>query len=179
MNPLSDGLPTKISMLISDLQKQPHDVKCVVFSSWRTTLEITEVGLKHACIPCLRFDGKVAQKDRHAVIERFREDPTIRVLLVTLSCGAVGLTLTEASRAYLMEPHWNPTLEDQALARIHRIGQTKEVNTIRFIVRDSFEERVVELQKSKTDLAEVIHRQNESNQPDGAQRPLEWLKAPI
>ncbi|KAL6830835.1 SNF2 family N-terminal domain-containing protein [Trichoderma sp. SZMC 28015] len=179
INQLSDGLPTKISMLISDLQSQPHDVKCVVFSSWRTTLEIIEVGLKHACIPCLRFDGKVAQKDRHAVIERFRKDPTIRVLLVTLSCGAVGLTLTEASRAYLMEPHWNPTLEDQALARIHRIGQMKEVNTIRFIVRDSFEERVVELQKSKTDLAEVIHRQNESNQPDGAQRPLEWLKALI
>ncbi|KAL7958743.1 SNF2 family N-terminal domain-containing protein [Trichoderma compactum] len=179
MSQLSDGLPTKISMLISDLQNQPHDVKCVVFSSWRTTLEIIEVVLKHACIPCLRFDGKVAQKDRHAVIERFRKDPTIRVLLVTLSCGAVGLTLTEASRAYLMEPHWNPTLEDQALARIHRIGQTKEVNTIRFIVRDSFEERVVELQKSKTDLAEVIHRQNEGNQPDGTQRPLEWLKALI
>lgn len=111
MNQLSDGLPTKISMLISDLQSQPHDVKwcdisdrllilmhvfsadirnSVVFSSWRTTLEIIEVGLKHACIPCLRFDGKVAQKDRHAVIERFRKDPTIRVLLVTLSCGAVG-----------------------------------------------------------------------------------------
>ncbi|PTB57662.1 hypothetical protein M431DRAFT_346954 [Trichoderma harzianum CBS 226.95] len=179
INQLSNGLPTKISMLISDLQSQPHDVKCVVFSSWRTTLEIIEVGLQHACIPCLRFDGKVAQKDRHTVIERFRKDPAIRVLLVTLSCGAVGLTLTEASRAYLMEPHWNPTLEDQAVARIHRLGQTKEVNTIRFIVRDSFEERVVELQKSKTDLAEVIHRQNESNQPDGAQRPLEWLKALI
>ncbi|UKZ46479.1 hypothetical protein TrVGV298_000683 [Trichoderma virens] len=117
INQLSHGLPTKISMLISDLQSQPHDVKC--------------------------------------------------------------LTLTEASRAYLMEPHWNPTLEDQALARIHRIGQTKEVTTIRFIVRDSFEERVVELQKSKTDLAEVIHRQNESNQQDGTRRPLEWLKALI
>ncbi|KAL7942167.1 SNF2 family N-terminal domain-containing protein [Trichoderma barbatum] len=179
INHLASGLPTKISMLIKDLQSQPHDVKCVVFSSWRTTLEVIEVGLKQACIPCLRFDGKVAQKDRHAVIERFRKDPTIRVLLVTLSCGAVGLTLTEASRAYLMEPHWNPTLEDQALARIHRIGQTKEVSTVRFIVRDSFEERVVELQKSKTDLAEVIHRQNDNNQSDGTRRPLEWLKALI
>ncbi|PTB69763.1 hypothetical protein BBK36DRAFT_1188398 [Trichoderma citrinoviride] len=133
-------LPTKISKLMQDLQRQPHDIKCVVFSSWRTTLELIELGLKQAGIPCLRFDGKVAQKDRHVVVERFRKDPTIRVLLLTISCGAVGLTLTEASRAYLMEPHWNPTLEDQALARIHRIGQTKEVNTVRFIVKDSFEE---------------------------------------
>lgn len=62
----------------------------VVFSSWRTTLEIIELGLKQTGIPCLRFDGKVAQKDRHAVVERFRKDPTIRVLLLTISCGAVG-----------------------------------------------------------------------------------------
>ncbi|KAL7814678.1 SNF2 family N-terminal domain-containing protein [Trichoderma aethiopicum] len=179
MAQLGAGLPTKISLLIQDLQSQPHNVKCVVFSSWRTTLEIIELGLKQTGIPCLRFDGKVAQKDRHAVVERFRKDPTIRVLLLTISCGAVGLTLTEASRAYLMEPHWNPTLEDQALARIHRIGQTKEVTTIRFIVKDSFEERVVELQQSKTDLAEVIHRQNESSQSAEARRPLEWLKALI
>ena len=62
----------------------------VVFSSWRTTLELIELGLKQAGIPCLRFDGKVAQKDRHVVVERFRKDPTIRVLLLTISCGAVG-----------------------------------------------------------------------------------------
>ncbi|KAM0483625.1 hypothetical protein ACHAPX_002117 [Trichoderma viride] len=110
------------------------------------------------------------QKDRQNVIKRFRDAPTMRVLLLTISCGAVGLTLTEASRAYLMEPHWNPTLEDQALARIHRIGQTKEVTTVRFIVRDSFEERVVELQQFKTDLASVINLQNENN---GTRRPLE------
>ncbi|EGR47680.1 uncharacterized protein TRIREDRAFT_63568, partial [Trichoderma reesei QM6a] len=149
MGQLSAGLPTKVSMLIRDLQSQPHDVKCVVFSSWRTTLEIIELGLKQAGIPCLRYDGKVAQKDRHEVVERFRKDPTIRVLLLTISCGAVGLTLTEASRAYLMEPHWNPTLEDQALARIHRIGQTKEVTTIRFIVKDSFEEVCVSMNHSR------------------------------
>ncbi|KAM0511546.1 hypothetical protein ACHAPE_009799 [Trichoderma viride] len=99
-------LPTKVSMLINDLRNQPKNTKCVVFSSWRATLDIIEVGLKQSHIPCLRFDGKVPQKGRQNVIKRFREDPTMRVLLLTLSCGAVGLTLTEASRAYLMEPHW-------------------------------------------------------------------------
>lgn len=77
-------------------------------------------------------------------------------MLLTLSCGAVGLTLVEASRAYLMEPHWNPTMEEQALARIHRIGQTREVITVKFYVRDSFEERVMEVQESKKNLAAIL-----------------------
>ncbi|KAM5354529.1 hypothetical protein ACJ41O_001176 [Fusarium nematophilum] len=112
----------------------------VVFSTWKMTLNVVEAGLRQASIPALRFDGSVPQKDRQGVIDRFRTDPTIRVLLLTLSCGAVGLTLTEASRAYLIEPHWNPTIEDQALARIHRMGQRREVTTVRFVVKDSFEE---------------------------------------
>ncbi|KAH7303098.1 SNF2 family N-terminal domain-containing protein [Stachybotrys elegans] len=137
---LAHGLPSKVAMLLEDLRKLSADTKCVVFSAWRTTLDVIDAGLKHASIPALRFDGTIPQKERQGVIERFRNDPGIRVLLLTLTCGAVGLTLTEASRAYLMEPHWNPTLEDQALARIHRIGQTQEVTTIRFFMRNSFEE---------------------------------------
>ncbi|KAH8706219.1 SNF2 family N-terminal domain-containing protein [Ilyonectria robusta] len=149
-------LPTKVKALIEDLQTLPGDVKCVVFSTWRMTLDVVESGLKQAGIPGLRFDGKVPQKDRQGVVERFRNDPAIRVLLLTLSCGAVGLTLTVASRAYLMEPHWNPTLEEQALARIHRIGQKREVTTLRFYVRDSFEENVVKNQQFKKDLAGIL-----------------------
>ena len=66
------------------------------------------------------------------------------------------LDLTVACRAYLMEPHWNPTVEEQALARIHRIGQMKEVKTIRFIIRDSYEQEVVKLQECKNELAELL-----------------------
>ncbi|KAK4222317.1 hypothetical protein QBC38DRAFT_519432 [Podospora fimiseda] len=130
--------------------------RTVVFSTWRMTLNLIEVGLKQASIRCLRFDGKAPQKERQAVVDRFRRDPSIKVLLLTLSCGAVGLTLTAACRAYLMEPHWNPTLEDQSLARIHRMGQKKELTTIRFVVKNSFEERVIEIQDFKRDLASVL-----------------------
>jgi SWI/SNF-related matrix-associated actin-dependent regulator of chromatin subfamily A3 len=101
-----------------------------VFSTWRLSLDIVKTALDEASIPSIRFDGKVPQKDRQAVVERFRNDPSIRVMLLTISCGAVGygsintspictfqlastdihifdsLTLTAASRAYLMEPHW-------------------------------------------------------------------------
>ncbi|KAK3497860.1 SNF2 family N-terminal domain-containing protein [Neurospora hispaniola] len=79
------------------------------------------------------------------------------------------LTLTVASYAFLMEPHWNPTLEDQALARIHRMGQTREVTTVRFYIRDSFEERVMEVQEKKRKLATVLlapHGQGEGEEED-------------
>lgn len=62
----------------------------VVFSTWRTTLDVIEAGLKTEGIPCLRFDGKVPQRERQNVVNRFRQDPSCRVLLLTLSCGAVG-----------------------------------------------------------------------------------------
>lgn len=117
-------------------------------------------------MPCVRFDGTVPQKERQPVIDRFRKDPSIRVMLLTLSCGAVGLTLTVATRAYLMEPHWNPTIEEQALARIHRLGQTKEVTTVRFYVKDSIEEQVMRLQDSKKHLANVLLSHHDTGQVD-------------
>ncbi|KAI0804448.1 SNF2 family N-terminal domain-containing protein [Xylaria sp. FL0064] len=150
------GLSSKVTALIGDLSCQTEDVKSIVFSTWRMTLDVVEQGLEKENIKHLRFDGKVPQKERKGIIDRFRNDPTVKVLLLTLTCGAVGLTLTEASRAYLMEPHWNPTMEEQALARVHRLGQKKEVTTIRFYVRDTFEEPVMELQKKKEDLAGLL-----------------------
>ncbi|KPM37325.1 hypothetical protein AK830_g9236 [Neonectria ditissima] len=135
-----EWISSKVAALVTQIRSLASHVKSIVFSTWRTTLDVLEVGLNEASITTLRFDGKVPQKDRKNVIDRFRKDPSVRVLLLTLSCGAVGLTLTAASYAFLMEPHWNPTIEDQALARIHRLGQKREVTTVRFYVRDSFEQ---------------------------------------
>ncbi|KAI0400766.1 SNF2 family N-terminal domain-containing protein [Xylaria palmicola] len=150
------ALPSKVMALVRDLCFQSSDVKSIVFSTWRTTLDVVEQGLKQAQIEHLRFDGTIPQKERKGILDRFRTDSAVKVLLLTLTCGAVGLTLTEASRAYLMEPHWNPTMEEQALARVHRLGQKKEVTTVRFYIRDTFEERVMELQKKKEDLAGLL-----------------------
>ncbi|RYC56789.1 hypothetical protein CHU98_g9425 [Xylaria longipes] len=129
-------LPSKVEALITDLKSLPQDTKWyVVFSAWRLTLDLVKAGLDQNSIQSIRFDGKVPQNERGAVVAKFRNDPDVRIMLLTLSCGAVGLTLTVASRAYLMEPHWNPTLEEQALARVHRLGQTKEVTTVRLYMR--------------------------------------------
>ncbi|KAI1758876.1 SNF2 family N-terminal domain-containing protein [Hypoxylon sp. FL1150] len=169
-------LPSKISALVADIQAQPQDVKCIVFSTWRLTLDIVQSALEQASIPCIRFDGKVAQKDRGAVVDRFRRDPSVRVMLLTLSCGAVGLTLTVASRAYLIEPHWNPTLEEQALARIHRLGQKQEVTTIRLYMRDSFEEQVIKVQESKKQLANVLLAPHDGTQTSDSLGTLQNLR---
>ncbi|KAK4031172.1 putative SWI SNF-related matrix-associated actin-dependent regulator of chromatin subfamily A member 3-like 3 [Parachaetomium inaequale] len=150
----SGQLSSKVTALVLQLRGLPDDVKSVVFSSWRMSLNLVEMGLKESGIKYVRFDGKVRQQDRQAVIEKFRKDPTARVFLLTLSCGAVGLTLTEASRAYLLEPHWNPTIEEQALARVYRIGQQREETTVRFFIKDTFEERILDLQRSKKKLEE-------------------------
>ncbi|KAL6819861.1 SNF2 family N-terminal domain-containing protein [Trichoderma camerunense] len=173
---LSTGIPSKVKALITDIKSLPPDTKCVVFSTWRLTLDVIEAGLDQASIPSIRFDGKVPQKDRQSVIERFKTDPNLCVMLLTLSCGAVGLTLTVASRAYLMEPHWNPTLEEQALARIHRIGQTQEVTTVRFYMRDSFEEQVLELQESKKNLAGVLLSPHDGGRMDDSLGTLQRLR---
>lgn len=181
-SPLDDGIPlnsgidahqpivlsTKVSTLVSQVQALPKVTKSVVFSNWRMSLDMVEAGLRRASISVLRFDGKVPQAERQAVVNRFQnpEDSSVQVLLLTLSCGAVGLTLTAASHAYLLEPHWNPTVEEQALARIHRMGQKRPVTTVRLYVRDTFEERVMQVQDSKKALADLVlgaHNEQDGN----------------
>ncbi|KAK6855681.1 hypothetical protein PG995_007832 [Apiospora arundinis] len=131
--------PTKVRELLRDLQKLSRDVKSIVFSFWTSTLDICKEALDNAGIQFERVDGTVKPKEREKAFARFQEKNDTQVLLLSLSCGAVGLTLTAASRVYLMEPQWNPSIEEQALARVHRIGQTKEVTTIRFIMEGTIE----------------------------------------
>ncbi|RFU25502.1 hypothetical protein B7463_g10832, partial [Scytalidium lignicola] len=169
------GLSSKVKALITDLETIPPGIKCIVFSTWRLTLNLIERGLDQASLRSIRFDGKVPQRDRQGVIDKFRTDPSIRVMLLTLSCGAVGLTLTAASRAYLMEPHWNPTLEEQALARIYRLGQQREVTTVRLYVKGSFEEQVMQVQESKKHLAGVLLSSHDGGQTDNSLGALETL----
>ncbi|KAI1522278.1 HepA Superfamily II DNA RNA helicase SNF2 family [Pyrenophora tritici-repentis] len=89
---------------------------------------------------------------------------------MTISCSAVGLDITAASRAYILEPQWNPTVEEQALARVHRMGQTKPVTTIRFVMENTFEERVVETQERKRRLAELLLSSEEQVAEHGVEK---------
>ena len=106
----------------------------------------------------------------------FRDNPGIKVLLATITCGGVGLDLTAASRAYIMEPQWNPMSELQALDRIHRLGQKEKVVTVRYITRETYEEQVLKLQKRKQALADLTLSRGAINKAELTYSRLQYLK---
>ena len=95
-------------------------------------------------------------RDRRAVIERFQNDAGCRALLMTLKTGGVGLNLTVADTVYIFEPWWNKAAEEQAINRLHRIGQKAKVLSFALITRDTIEEKIRLLQQQKQDLADSL-----------------------
>lgn len=88
-------------------------------------------------------------------MDAFRDDPSVQVILVSIMAGGLGLNLTSANTVYVMEPQFNPAAEAQAIDRVHRLGQRREVRTIRYIMNASFEEKMLQLQDKKTKLANL------------------------
>ena len=127
-------------------------------------------------IRCVRLDGKMSATIRAKTLTQFRTNPDITVLLATITCGGVGLDLTAASRAYIMEPQWNPMSESQALDRIHRLGQKREVTTIRYVVQGTWEERVLKLQQRKQQLADLTLSGGAINKEELTYGRLQYLK---
>ena len=103
-------------------------------------------------------------------VERFQNDPDCRLFLISLKAGGLGLNLTAAEYVFLLDPWWNPAVEAQAVDRAHRIGQTRQVFAYRLIARDTVEEKVLELQSSKRDLADAIISEDNSLIRDSAAR---------
>jgi len=140
--------------LLTKLRSEDPSVKCLIISQFTSMLNIVETPLKAEGFNFVRLDGKMTQRKRAEVIELFDErgpdSPT--VMLLSLKAGGVGLNLTAASRVFLLDPAWNPAAEEQCFDRCHRLGQTKNVIVTKFVVKDSVEERMLELQKRKREL---------------------------
>jgi len=157
-------------------QLEDSIVKTVVFSQWTSMLDKVEDALEAAGIRYDRLDGTMKRDDRTRAMDSLKYDPACEVLLVSLKAGGVGLNLTAAQRVYLMDPYWNPAVENQAVDRIHRLGQTRPVTTVKLIIENTIEARLLEVQRKKTELAnmtlgqhlskaEVLHRRmDELNQ---------------
>ncbi|KAI0094363.1 SNF2 family N-terminal domain-containing protein [Irpex rosettiformis] len=149
-------------------------VKTVVFSQWTTMLDKIEDALELARIRYDRLDGTMKRDERTRAMEALKHDPGCEVLLVSLKAGGVGLNLTAAQRVYLMDPYWNPAVENQAVDRIHRLGQTRPVTTVKLVIEGSIEARLLEVQRKKTELANMTLGQNFSK-AELLQRRIEEL----
>jgi len=145
----------KIDALMEQLdQVLEEDHKVLVFSQFTSLLAILRYRLDAAKITYAYLDGRT--RDRQARVEQFQNDPSVKLFLISLKAGGLGLNLHAAEYVYLLDPWWNPAVEAQAIDRAHRIGQTRQVFAYRLIARDTVEEKVLELQKSKRDLADAI-----------------------
>ena len=146
---------TKIRHLLSLLTKSAPTAKVIVFSFFTSMLNLIEPFL-HAQLPHLkyvRYDGSMRNDAREAALASLRNDPKTRILLCSLRAGSLGLNLTAASRVVILEPFWNPFVEEQAIDRVHRLNQTDDVVVYKLTIKDTVEERIVELQEKKRELA--------------------------
>lgn len=148
--------------------------KVLFFSSFVQHLEIFRRIFDAEKTPYAWLTGEVATKDRAAVVEQFQEDPGTQAFFMTLGAGGVGLNLTAADYVFLLDPWWNPAKEDQAIARAHRIGQANPVTAIRFIARDTVEEKILLLQERKKALGKDLFATS-SEEPSLDREDLEMI----
>jgi SWI/SNF related-matrix-associated actin-dependent regulator of chromatin subfamily C len=159
------GPHTKVRALLEEIKRSAEEsselppdeppIRSVVFSQWTQILDLIAFAFAREGILHLRLDGTMSVPQRTSVLKTFRTDPSIRVLLVSIQAGGTGLTLTAANRAYIMDPGFNPGVEDQAADRLHRYGQTRPVRITYFVMNDSVEEMVRKVSQRKRQIAAV------------------------
>jgi len=145
---------SKLELLMESLDSvvaEGH--KALVFSQWTSLLDLAEPKLQEAGVDFVRLDGST--RDRAGVVGRFQDDAGPPVMLISLKAGGTGLNLTAADHIFLLDPWWNPAVEDQAADRAHRIGQTRPVMIYRIVAEETVEERILELQQRKRELADA------------------------
>jgi SNF2 family DNA or RNA helicase len=161
-----EGPHTKTTALINYLQQSVEDskelpageppIKSVVFSSWTSHLDLIEIALSsNGLSGFTRLDGSMTLAARTRALEEFATDNSITILLVTIGAGGVGLNLTSASRVFIMEPQYNPAAVAQAVDRVHRLGQTRPVQIFKLVMKDSIEEKIMDLANKKQREADM------------------------
>ncbi|MCJ1282401.1 hypothetical protein MMC26_001724 [Xylographa opegraphella] len=151
--PLSFITSTKIDHLVKILNMEAGTHKFIVFSQFTSMLDLIEPFLQKNRLVYTRYDGSMRNDLREASLERLRNEKKTRILLCSLKCGSLGLNLTAASRVVILEPFWNPFVEEQAIDRVHRLNQTVDVVVYKITIAGSVEERILDLQDKKRALA--------------------------
>ncbi|KAI4169725.1 MAG: hypothetical protein LQ343_005466 [Gyalolechia ehrenbergii] len=149
----SPASSAKIKHLLKILHGESAQHKFIVFSQFTSMLDLIEPFLREDGLIFTRYDGSMRNELREASLERLRNDKKTRVLLCSLKCGSLGLNLTAASRVVILEPFWNPFVEEQAIDRVHRLNQTVDVTIYKLTVPHTVESRILDLQERKRELA--------------------------
>lgn len=154
LNENYNNVSVKLDKLVDHIGQVPNGHKVLVFSQFLGMLELIKQKFEEIGVNYLYLDGKV--KNRKNIIDSFHNDKAVRAFLISLKVGGVGLNLTVADYVYLIDPWWNPAVEQQAIDRIYRIGQTKNVFAYKMICKNSVEEKILQMQSKKNFIATNI-----------------------
>ncbi|HXB93185.1 MAG TPA: SNF2-related protein, partial [Puia sp.] len=146
----------KLDELAREITENIGDHKALIFSQFLGMLALIRERLKELDVKFEYFDGSTSAVDREKAIQNFQNDDSCRVFLISLKAGGVGLNLTAADYVYIVDPWWNPAVEQQAIDRTHRIGQTKNIFAYRMICKDTIEDKILQLQEKKRILAKDL-----------------------
>lgn len=150
---MDSGKYHEVKRLLKQVTEKP-DSKVLIFSQFVKMLDILREDLDKEGITYNYIDGST--KDRQGQVDTFQENDDIRVFLISLKAGGVGLNLTAADYVFILDPWWNPAVENQAIDRSHRIGQKKTVFFYKFITQESIEEKILQLQRDKANLSDDL-----------------------
>ncbi|KAJ1970301.1 DNA repair protein rad16 [Dispira parvispora] len=169
---------TKIEALVEELTNLRNEnatIKSIVFSQFVSFLDMVQWRLTRAGFGCCRLDGRMGVHQRNAVIQAFTTQPEYTVFLVSLKAGGIALNLTEASHVFICDPWWNPAVEDQAMDRIHRLGQFRPIKITRLVIKDSIEARIIQLQEKKRAVFQSTIGQDATAMAKLSQEDLQFL----
>ncbi|MBL7752281.1 MAG: DEAD/DEAH box helicase, partial [Chitinophagaceae bacterium] len=165
----------KLDELAREITENIGNHKALVFSQFLGMLALIKDRLKHLGITYEYFDGSTSAPDREKAIQSFQNDDKVRVFLISLKAGGVGLNLTAADYVYIVDPWWNPAVEQQAIDRTHRIGQTKNIFAYRMICKDTIEDKIIQLQEKKRALAKELIADDSSFVKSLSREDVEYL----
>ncbi|XP_040997126.1 helicase-like transcription factor CHR28 isoform X2 [Juglans microcarpa x Juglans regia] len=137
-------------------------IKAIVFSQWTSMLDLVEISLNDSCIEYRRLDGTMTLGARDRAVRDFNTDSEVTVMLMSLKAGNLGLNMVAACHVILLDLWWNPTTEDQAVDRAHRIGQTRPVTVTRITIKDTVEDRILSLQEEKRKMVASAFGEDQS-----------------
>ena len=146
----------KLDELAREITENIGNHKALIFSQFLGMLALIRAKLDELGVKYEYFDGSTSAPDRQTAIDSFQNNDEVRVFLISLKAGGVGLNLTAADYVYIVDPWWNPAVEQQAIDRTHRIGQTKNIFAYRMICKDTIEDKILQLQEKKRALAKDI-----------------------